>query len=301
MPLGDSITDGYNVPGGYRVDLWQKLVAGGRTVDFVGSQVNGPGSLGDRDHEGHSGWTIAQIDANIVNWLRTYNPRTILLHIGTNDMYGSDPAGAPARLSTLLDRITTQAPNADLFVATIVPISFADQTVRTFNATIPGIVQSKVNAGKRVHLVDMYRALNTGDLADGVHPNAGGYSKMATTWYNALLTVPGSIGDPSESPPTGGTCSAAPRLVGTWNGGFQAEVTVRNSTTATLNGWTVALTMPGGHTITNMWGAVNTATAGTVRNESYNGSVGGGGTTTFGFVASGAAPAAVSAGACTSP
>jgi hypothetical protein len=38
MPLGDSITDGFNVPGGYRVDLWQKLVAGGRTVDFVGSQ-----------------------------------------------------------------------------------------------------------------------------------------------------------------------------------------------------------------------------------------------------------------------
>ncbi len=60
----------------------------------------------------------------------------MLLHIGTNDMYGSDPAGAPARLSTLLDRITAQAPSADVFVATIVPISFADQTVRTFNATI---------------------------------------------------------------------------------------------------------------------------------------------------------------------
>ncbi len=29
MPLGDSITDGFNVPGGYRVDLWQKFLAGG--------------------------------------------------------------------------------------------------------------------------------------------------------------------------------------------------------------------------------------------------------------------------------
>jgi len=225
MPLGDSITDGFNVPGGYRIDLWQRLVAAGRTIDFVGSQTNGPNSLGDRNHEGHSGWTIAQIDANIVHWLRTFTPRTILLHIGTNDMYGSDPAGAPARLSTLLDRITTQAPNADLFVATIVPISFADQTVRTFNAQLPGIVQSKVNAGKRVHLVDMYRALTTADLADGVHPNAGGYSKMATTWYNALLSVPGSIGDPTEPPPTGNR-TATPRLVNSWNGGYQAEVTV---------------------------------------------------------------------------
>ncbi|MGW3564289.1 SGNH/GDSL hydrolase family protein [Streptomyces sp. NPDC000941] len=194
MPLGDSITDGFNVPGGYRVDLWQNFVAGGHNVDFVGSMSNGPGNLGDRDHEGHSGWTIGQIDSNVVNWLRTYTPRTVLLHIGTNDMYGSDPAGAPGRLSTLLDHITATSPNTEVFVATIIPISSFDPAVRTFNATIPGIVQSKVNAGKRVHLVDMYRALTTADLADGVHPNAGGYSKMANVWYSALLSVPGSMG-----------------------------------------------------------------------------------------------------------
>jgi lysophospholipase L1-like esterase len=300
MPLGDSITDGFNVPGGYRIDLWQRLVAAGRTIDFVGSQTNGPGSLGDRNHEGHSGWTIAQIDANIVNWLRTYTPRTILLHIGTNDMYGSDPAGAPARLSTLLDRITTTAPNADLFVATIVPISFADQTVRTFNAQIPGIVQSKVNAGKRVHLVDMYRALTTADLADGVHPNAGGYSKMATTWYDALQSVPGSIGDPTEPPPTGGACTATPRLINSWQGGYQAEITVRNTTTAALNGWTVAMTLPTGQSITNIWDAVTTASPGTVKNAPYNGSVASTATTTFGFVASGPGPA-VTTTSCTAP
>src|SRR5690242_17963165 len=147
MPLGDSITDGLTVPGGYRIDLWQKLVAGGYTVDFVGSLANGPASLGDHDHEGHSGWTIAQIDANIVTWLRAYTPHTILLHIGTNDMYGSDPAGAPARLSTLIDHITAQAPQSELFVATIIPLSCCDATVRTFNAQIPGIVTSKANAG----------------------------------------------------------------------------------------------------------------------------------------------------------
>src|SRR3954453_11137248 len=70
MPLGDSITDGFTVPGGYRIGLWQKFVAGGFPVDFVGSLSNGPAELGDHDHEGHSGWRIDQIDANIVNWLR---------------------------------------------------------------------------------------------------------------------------------------------------------------------------------------------------------------------------------------
>ncbi len=194
MPLGDSITDGLTVPGGYPIDLWQKFVASGYKVDFVGSQSNGPGELGDHDHEGHSGWTIAQIDSNVVNWLHTYTPHTILLHIGTNDIYGSDPGGAPARLSTLLDHITATSPDAEVFVAQIIPLSFDDSIVRTFNAAIPSIVQSKVSAGKHVHLVDMYDAITTADLADGVHPNAVGYGKMANVWYNALLSVPGSIG-----------------------------------------------------------------------------------------------------------
>ena len=51
MPLGDSITDGFNVPGGYRINLWQKFVTGGYRIDFVGSQFNGPASLGDHDHQ----------------------------------------------------------------------------------------------------------------------------------------------------------------------------------------------------------------------------------------------------------
>src|SRR5512139_1700018 len=66
MPLGDSITDGTQVPGGYRIGLWQRLAATGHRVDFVGSQFNGPANLGDHDHEGHPGWRIDQIDASIV-------------------------------------------------------------------------------------------------------------------------------------------------------------------------------------------------------------------------------------------
>ncbi|MDH2430807.1 ricin-type beta-trefoil lectin domain protein [Sphaerisporangium sp. TRM90804] len=201
MPLGDSITDGYNVPGGYRIDLWQRLVAGGYTVDFVGSGFNGPASLGDHDHEGHSGWRIDQIDANIVGWLQRYTPRTVLLHIGTNDMWSNDPGGAANRLAALIDRITNTSPGTEVFVATIIPLPGAANTVRSFNAAIPGIVQTRANAGRRVHLVDMYNALTSADLADGIHPNAGGYNKMAAVWYNALRSVPGSL-DPGTPSPT---------------------------------------------------------------------------------------------------
>jgi lysophospholipase L1-like esterase len=203
MPLGDSITEGTQVPGGYRIGLWQRLVGGRYTVDFVGSQFNGPANLGDHDHQGHPGWRIDQIDANITGWLRTQNPRTVLLHIGTNDVLQNyNLSGAPGRLSTLIDRITATVPNADVFVATIIPLSNSGQeaAARTFNGAIPGIVQSKVNSGRRVHLVDMHSKLTTGDLIDGVHPTAGGYDKMAAAWYAALQSVPGSIGEPGGTP-----------------------------------------------------------------------------------------------------
>ncbi|WP_447009045.1 GDSL-type esterase/lipase family protein [Saccharothrix sp. DSM 118769] len=311
MPLGDSITDGFNVPGGYRVDLWQKFVAGGYSIDFVGSSSNGPGNLGDRDHEGHSGWTIAQVDANVVAWLRTHTPRTVLLHIGTNDIYGSDPAGAPNRLSALIDKITTQSPDAVLLVATITPLSSYDDRVRTFNAAVPGIVRAKADAGRKVHLVDMYRALTTADLADGVHPNAGGYSKMATAWYDALRSIPGSIDDGGSPPttttttttttaPPSGACTASYRTVGTWQGGFQAEVAV-TAGASPITGWTVSWALAPGQGIDQVWGGVSTTSgsAAAVRNAPWNGSLTARASATFGLLGRGTA--STPSLACASP
>jgi lysophospholipase L1-like esterase len=212
MPLGDSITEGTQVPGGYRIGLWQRLSGARYRVDFVGTQFNGPAALGDHDHQGHPGWRIDQIDANITGWLRTAGPRTVLLHIGTNDILQNyNVSSAPSRLSALVDKITAAAPAADVFVATIIPLASPGQeaAARTFNAALPGIVQSKRNSGKRVHLVDMHAALTTADLIDGVHPTATGYDKMAATWYSALRTVSGSIGEPTGTPTTGALVGGA--------------------------------------------------------------------------------------------
>jgi lysophospholipase L1-like esterase len=311
MPLGDSITDGLTVPGGYRINLWQKFVSGRFTVDFVGSLSNGPATLGDHDHEGHSGWRIDQIDANIVNWLRTFNPHTILLHIGTNDII-QNVSGAPGRLGTLLDHITSTAPNAEVFVATIIPLSGKDSAVRTFNAAIPGLVQTRANAGKHVHLVDMFSALTTADLADGVHPNAGGYAKMANVWFSALQSVPGSIGTttpptsppPTSPPPTspapGSGCTATYRLVNSWGTGLQGEITVQNGGSRATAGWAVRMTLGSGQTVGNIWGGTPSANSGaiSVANASYNGSVPANGSTTFGFVLDGGNASAPAVNGC---
>lgn len=202
MPLGDSITDGLNTPGGYRIGLWQRLANAGRLTDFVGSASNGPATLGDHDHEGHSGWRIDDVDGSITGWLRTANPRTILLHLGTNDIgQNHDVAGAPARLGTLIDHIRAIEPNVELFVAQIIPTADAgnEAKTQTFNAALPGIVAQK---GPLTHLVDMHSALTAADLADGLHPNATGYDKMAARWWSALQAVPGSL-TTITTPPTG--------------------------------------------------------------------------------------------------
>jgi lysophospholipase L1-like esterase len=307
MPLGDSITDGTQVPGGYRIGLWQRVSAAGYRVDFVGSQFNGPANLGDHDHEGHPGWRIDQIDANIVGWLNTFQPHSVLLHIGTNDVLQNfNLSTAPNRLSTLIDHITNTAPSAEVFVAQIIPLSNASQesAARTFNAAIPGLVQSKVNAGKHVHLVDMHSALTAADLIDGIHPTATGYDKMAATWYTALQSVPGSIGQvgggspspvppssrppssaPPSSPPAGRSCSATYAIVGQWTGGFQATVTVTAGSTA-ISSWTVTWQFANDQTITQSWSATvgTSGSAVTARNVSYNGALGAGANTQFGFL-----------------
>ena len=186
MPLGDSITDGITVQGAYRTKLWKNITGNGLTVDFVGSLTGGPSELGDKNHEGHSGWRIDQISNNINSWMDTYKPQIVLLHIGTNDISQKyDLNNAPSRLSGLIDKICAKLPaGGKLYVASIIPISYAD--VKSYNSSLAGVVKDKTNQGKPVYMVDMYSALTTNDLGDGVHPNANGYNKMADVWFNAI-------------------------------------------------------------------------------------------------------------------
>lgn len=137
-------------------------------------------------------------------------------------------------------------------------------------------MQTRANAGRHVHLVDMFNALTIADLADGVHPNANGYNKMAAVWYSALLSEPGS-------------CTATYRVINNWGCGFQAEVNVAKPGSSVLNGWTVRMTLAGGQSITNLWNGINTGTSGpiSVKNAPYNGSIADNASTMFGFTANG--------------
>jgi lysophospholipase L1-like esterase len=197
MPLGDSITDGFNAyPGAYRPALWKKLVTtDGYELDYVGSLRNGDSSLPDKDHDGHSGWRIDEINGSIGGWLNTYDPDVILLHIGTNDIFQDASASVmTSRLDTLLNTIFSRKPDVTILVASLIPLrdngTWNGQVWQQFNQSVPGTVNKYKNQGREVIFVDMATrsGLTQGspDLPDGVHPSASGHAKMADVWYPAV-------------------------------------------------------------------------------------------------------------------
>ena len=104
-----------------------------------------------------------------------------------------------------------------------------------------------------------------------------------------ISTPPVSSPPVSSSPsnPGGSGCTAVVTL-NQWDGGFVANIRV-TAGSAALNGWTVTVTLASGATITNAWSADRSGGSGTVRftNVTYNGQVGAGQSTEFGFQATG--------------
>ncbi len=208
LPLGDSITEGCctSPMGGYRIELFRQAVLNGKNLTFVGSLTNGPSTVQNRTfpqhHEGHGGYTIdtlggkSGISGQITDQaLSNYHPNIVLLKIGTNDINSNiDVANAPTRLGKLIDEITTNAPSALLVVSSIIPTadSNTNQRVQTYNAAIPGLVNTRAAAGKHVVFLDNYAAFAknanyaTALMADGLHPNDAGYVILGQAFYGAI-------------------------------------------------------------------------------------------------------------------
>ncbi|MBN6057397.1 cellulose binding domain-containing protein, partial [Nonomuraea sp. RK-328] len=134
-------------------------------------------------------------------------------------------------------------------------------------------------------------------LPSSCDPRCGAaYTKVTYT------TSTGPTPPPTPSPtPTGGTgvpCGVNHKVANAWQGGFTADVTVRNTGATAWNNWTVTWTMPSGVTLTNVWNSTITSsgTTWTVKAPSWATSLAPGASATFGFQAGGPStpgPAAV--------
>jgi len=150
------------------------------------------------------------------------------------------------------------------------------------------------------------------DVLFGVHAPTG---KLPMTWMRGASQQPINDGDgksplfpyghgltygtgpgpdpdpePDPDPTPAKACTATHKLVNSWPGGHQAEVTVKNTGTGAITGWTVDWEL-GGATVTSLWNGTHTVANGriTVRNTSSNGTLAAGATTSFGYTANGTA------------
>ncbi len=212
---GPYVKKGVGLPdpagGGWRKVLQDRLRAAGIAYEFVGElDYMAYGSNGvvdanfDPRHHGLAGFsnrgilsggvvptTEDVLDAKgvkeivvpgIVAVLAKHKPNVVLLMSGAN---GFDAVGRDLLIRTIASNTT-----ARLFVGTIPPqcqprVGF--QQVGAYNQSLPKVVAELKAAGHDVRVVDIHAALTTADLlADGVHPNSVGMTKIAEAWFAAL-------------------------------------------------------------------------------------------------------------------
>ncbi|MEU4780548.1 glycoside hydrolase family 9 protein [Micromonospora sp. NPDC023633] len=141
--------------------------------------------------------------------------------------------------------------------------------------------------------------------------NSYATNEVAINWNSALAWIASFLADQGDSAAVPApTCAATYTNHGAWHGGtgFTAQVTIRNTGTSAIDGWTARFAFTGDQTVREAWLARATQAGATVtaKNESYNARIAPGGTVTFGFNAvtgGGANPApgliTVNGAACT--
>jgi len=92
-------------------------------------------------------------------------------------------------------------------------------------------------------------------------------------------------GNPPPPQPSG-ACRVADS-VSAWNNGMTENITVTNTGTSAVNGWSLAFALASGQNVTNSWNATISPSSGqvTATNVGYNAAIAPGGSVSFGFQA----------------
>lgn len=129
-------------------------------------------------------------------------------------------------------------------------------------------------------------SITSGGRITGTPTTAGNFSVTVTatdtTGAKGSATFTWTVTGGGSS---GGTCHVTYTRSSQWQGGFTADVTIGNTGTAPVNGWSLAFSFTGDQKITNGWNATVTqsGTSVTARDAGYNAVISPAGTVSFGF------------------
>jgi len=163
-------------------------------------------------------------------------------------------------------------------------VSYVRQsTVSSINFNVASFYRDMVNRGYAQN------SWYITSVQAGFEPWVNGTGLAVNNFSYSIGSSGGTSGPPASSSPTsGGTGGASCRVTYTkseWQGGFTGNVTVANTGTSTINGWTLAFPFPGDQHITSAWNATVSQNGNSVSaaNVGYNGTIAPGGNTSFGF------------------
>ncbi|KYK13876.1 hypothetical protein AUW26_02665, partial [Streptomyces sp. CC71] len=109
---------------------------------------------------------------------------------------------------------------------------------------------------------------------------------LSVNSFSSTVETGGTPGGPGTDPGPGGpTACEVTYDPHVWQGGFTADVTVRNTGQAPVDAWRLAFALPSGQRITNAWNASVNPDTGTVTatGVGHNARIAAGGSVTFGF------------------
>ncbi|HEY0755907.1 MAG TPA: glycoside hydrolase family 9 protein [Ktedonobacteraceae bacterium] len=112
-----------------------------------------------------------------------------------------------------------------------------------------------------------------------------GRTPTATPTPGRTPTATSTPGRTPTATPASALASVHYTVTNQWSGGFGATITITNTSTSALNGWSLVFTFPGGQTVTQGWSGTFTQSGSkvTITNLSYNGSIAPGASVSPGF------------------
>lgn len=117
--------------------------------------------------------------------------------------------------------------------------------------------------------------------------NSYATNEVAINWNSALAWLASFLADQSDAGAVPArSCAATYQVHGAWPDGFNTQVTIRNTGTSAVNGWTVRYAFTGDQKVEQAWTAQVSQFGATVtaRNLAYNGMIPPGGSVTFGLL-----------------
>ncbi len=141
-----------------------------------------------------------------------------------------------------------------------------------------------VNTAKQAYLTPIEFPLSGGT---GTTPTPGATPTATPTRGTTPTATPTQGTTPTATPTstTGAGCTVHYAISSQWSGGFGATITITNTSTSTINGWSLQFSFANGQTITQLWNGSYTQSGGavTVTNAPYNGTIAPGANVAPGF------------------